>query len=460
MSIWLSLLPIACHREPLATLSCAVQPENALRLDCSVTLEAPSEVELHVTPLGGSDEQKLILSPAAVEHHLTVERLTPETRYHLSAALVGTDTVVTGEWSTGSLPPEFPQTEVTGLSTSSDDRLFLMPCAGPYAFVTDADGTLVWYQDLAAGLDGFHIARALSLADGVITALLDQALIRRFSMRGELLFELDLREIGLDRSVHHDLVVKDDLLYVLFADVYGFDDALYILDGLYVVDTLTKTHVATWELADHVVPEGQHGRNGYWDFRFPYGDDWSHANGLFVDDALGVWISWYQLDAVTRIDGAPASPDFGSITLAINGDARSPFPAESPLPEGGPVLTLSDPDDWTDDETFSYAHHPNLTDGLLTLFDNEQGGMSRVLLLRLDEAAHDAQIVGSLDVGAHCPIEGSVYPLDNGHWLATCSTERAQIEIDPVTSALVQTTRLSCGTTEQGLVPRTLPVRW
>jgi hypothetical protein len=450
-SLWWLLT--GCRPDPPLLVSCAVQPDNALRVDCAVALEEPGPVELVYAPADGGEERTVSSGESLDRHVLTAWRMRPDTPYRYVARALSTGETFEGAWTTHPLPPEASVLAVPSApTTATDDVLFVLSCARGYAFAVDAEGQPVWYQDLGEGRPGNHVARAVSVDDqGEISALIDQSLLRRFSPQGELLFEVDTEELGLEGALHHDLFRKDDLLYVLFAAVRDFGGQRYVLDGLYVLDAETGAHLATWELSDVVVPEGQHGSSGYWDLRFPNADDWSHGNGLFVDDALGVWTTWYQLDAVTRIDGDPASPTFGSLQLAVAGDTRSPWPA----------LPVTDPRGLTDDDTFSRPHHPLLlSPGRLSLFDNEQESPSRVLELQLDEPAGTAEVTGSWDVGASCPVEGAAFPLSNGNWLATCPAEHHLVEIDAETAELVRTLPISCGPLTEGFLPKGIPVRW
>lgn len=454
------LSALACRRE--VDLTCALDPDNALRLRCEANLREEAPVTLRFGREGQEPDRSLSSAEPLLEHTFDVAYLAPESRYAFSAQTPSGESDEI-EIETGALPATFPRVSVTGTQGSSSEGMrFLMSCAGPYAIELSAAGEIVWYQDLAAGLadEQSHRARAMSIdADGEITALLDQSLIRRFSEGGELLFEVNVRDLGLESPLHHDLVRSGDLVYLLFAETYEVSGQLYVLDGLYLLDAYDGRHVATWALADHVVPEGLHGGTGYWDLRFPNADDWSHANSLLAEPDRSVWVSFYNLDSVIQIDGDPASASFGDIALAVAGDARSPFvPSES----AAEVLAVTDPDDRTDDETFSYAHHPGLVpfEGrtVLTLFDNGPDTMSRVLALDLQHTPGQAVVAGSWGVGYHCPIEGSVYRLQSGRWLATCPSERAILEIEPSTGEIAREVKLSCTTSDGGLLPRVIPV--
>jgi hypothetical protein len=444
---------VACRPDPPVLVTCAVQPDNALRVDCAASLEEPGPVELVYAPLDGGEERVVSSGEDLELHVLTAWRMRPETRYRYVARALSTGEEATGEWTTDPLPPEVSVLATpSGPTTSTDDVLFLLSCARAHALAVDPEGEPVWYQDLGEGSPGNHVARAISVDDqGEISALLDQSLLRRFSPQGELLFEADTQLLGLDGALHHDLFREGEQLYVLFASVHEFGAERYVLDGVYVLDATRGEHLATWELADLVVPDSLHGSSGYWDLRFPNADDWSHANGLFVDDTLGVWISWYQLDAITRIDGDPASPTFGVLQLAVAGDARSPWTE----------LAVTDPAALTDDDTFSRPHHPRLLGpGRLSLFDNEHEGPSRVLELQLDEEAGTAEIAGSWPLPSSCPVEGAAFVLSNGNWLATCPAQHAVVEIEASTAEIVRTMPISCGPLTEGFMPKGIPVDW
>jgi hypothetical protein len=75
------------------------------------------------------------------------------------------------------------------------------------------------------------------------------------------------------------------------------------------------------------------------------------------------------------------------------------------------------------------------------VFDN---GAPRGLEFELDLDRHTASAIGEWPMqGPNCGIQGSVFPLPDGHWLVTCAGEHQIVEFD-AQGARVTQIALSC----------------
>ncbi len=423
--------------------TCARQADNALRVDCDVVVDPPGPISVTWTPAGGGDPRTMRWPEASGSRRVTLHRMVGETDHAYTFTAEATGARATGSFRSGPVPPTGQVGwSVTGAAPPADDVLFQVSCDGPAAVVLDPQGRVVWYQDLDQGLaPGPHKVNATNVAtSGGVASILDQEAVRWFGWDGALRFEARRGvTLGFDDLVHHDVFERGGRLWVLSAGLWVDGGVDYIVDGLYVFDA-GGALLADWSLLDVVTPTGgaPGGTPGYWSAQFPGADDWSHGNGIFVDERQDVLLSFFALDTVIRVAGDPTAAGFGELAAVVAGDPRSsPWPSD---------FTITDPSGLTDDLTFSHQHHPSsLPSGELQLFDNEAVGPSRVLRLALDPATGEAAITGSWPVGATCPFEGSAYVRSDGTLLATCASLGAFVVIDPGSGDTLGTMRPRCG---------------
>lgn len=438
-------------------VSCALQEANTLRVDCAVDGTPPADLEIRFAPTDGSDPERVATGPGPV---VTLYGMLPDTPYTWSAAPSGhPELAVAGEVTTGGLHFGVDiLTEVTGGSDATESLLFMYSCSGdPQAVAVRPDGRVWWYQPLDVGLPGAgHGALALTLTpERTLLAVLDRAYLRELDLAGELLLQVTANGGTLERPLHHDVFRRGGYTYALnaHAETYGADPAAYVTDGIYVLDAAGEL-VATWDLDGFVTPSGDNPlAAGYWNRPFPDAIDWSHANGLYVEEGtLDLYVSFYMLDTVLKMVGDPLSPRFGEVEWVLPGSPVSPW-------WGAGDFTIAS--DATDDLTFEGQHNPSiLPDGRLLLFDNERHpDTSRALTLSLDPASGTATIDESWELDRLCPIQGSVFPLANGNVIATCASGTRFYELAPGVPEPVRTIAPYCA---QGFffgyVPRAIPI--
>lgn len=438
------------------TVECEAQPDNTLRVDCTITL--PSEAAITLTATDPDGDVVTVDGPTATEATLTLWGLRPETAYDVAVDDVSTT------FTTGALPDDLAAltVEVTG-STTLDAVAQLVSCAGgSYVVVLDPTGTVRWYQSttadvppqngggvvLGGGIGGF------SLTDDPGFVVLTEGAIRDWSVTGVPGVTIDPASHAL--PLHHDLAqAGDDTLALFMETITGPDGLDYMIDGVAVFDA-DGALVETWHLADHIdpaqlvagggPPEGMGGPGG------PDGPnevDWSHANGITVTED-GDWIvSFRWLSAIYRIDGHRGSPTFGEVEWTAVGDPASPIPSSFVIDADGAFLG---------------QHHGTVVGDTLTVFDNRtRPDESRTVTLRLDPGAGTATTVETHRVGETCDVEGGAVPLPDGGVFATCATSGIGSEF-PAGSGDTPTFTIhaSCGAAGQGpgsprIVPFTLP---
>lgn len=444
----------------LVAATCSLQAENVLRADCTLSVSPPAAVEVSFAPTQGDIAPRLSQSEAlSAEHSLTAYGMVADTEYAWTARPTGhPESKIRGTWRTGSLPTNADISFLTtGSSTSPDDLAFLFNCGlNPQAVVADAAGRIVWYQALDKGLPGKRLnAQALTFTpERTFLATLARGVVREYDLSGHLLLDLQLEEGDFDRPVHHDLFRRGDYTYVLNAHTGEYGDGdVYVTDGVYVFDR-SGVQQALFDLDSVLTPGGGGFPGGYWSETFPLDAiDYSHGNGIFVDEEGMMYLSFYHLDTILKVDGDPTRSSFGSVELVFQGSPLSPFDRSD--------VVLTSSLGVTTDLTFEAQHCPSfLSDGRFMLFDNERSGSSRVLTMRLDEAAGTADIDGSYSMNATCAFEGGALEMSNGNLLGTCAPARRFNEFEPGNPTAIRTVSPICAVPFGfAILPRGIPIR-
>ena len=395
---------------------CSVDEGNRLRVTCTVTLDAPAPVVLTI------DGRELSSEEPAETHVLRVYRLHADTGYPWT---VTTDAgVLEGTVETGKLPkPMQFVPNVTSTAAATVEHV-LVPFAcepGPWMTVVDREGDVVWYQDVGHGDEGMVVpVEGYSYTeDDTILALVGRERVTETDWHGDHL--LDIEDSELDLPVHHDAFRKDGRTYVLNASAWPASDGdTYVEDGVYVFEG--DTLLTRWELHGRYDPAlSPPIESGFWDPFYPGAIDWSHANGLLVEDSGDWLLSFRHLDAVMRVRGVD-HPDFGEVVWALTGRPNPSVPSDFTLTtEAGPAGFFS-------------QHHPHWSsDGELMLFDNRAGTPepARGIDVALGETAMTAAIESEWPIDGQCDVQGSMFELPSGNRLLTCASSRVVVEVDP-----------------------------
>lgn len=436
---------------PTITATCAPHDLNALRAVCEVTVDPPAPIEITFAPSAGGRPRTIVSAEPAASHRVTLHRMYPQTDYDWTVTAPG-GLDVQGTVATGTLPKGVRLVPTSsGATTSTQDVLLFVGCGTAYAVIVDPDGQVVWYQPVSSDLPGSPPAHAVSWSDdGQVLVNVDNHRIRRYTLDGTLTLDaVQGVSPGFDHLVHHDLLGRDGWIWTVYAELYPSGGVDYVMDGIYALDE-TGAVVNDWSLAElHPNPIGG-AAGGYWEPLFPGAIDWSHANGVFVDDAHDMYVSFFNHNAVLKLRGDPLDARFGELVWALS----SP---PSAMPSS---FVVTDPDGLTTDLRFEHIHHAVVTEsGDLQVYDNSiDVNGTRVLRFRPDPIAGQAPITASWPLGTGCPIAGSAYEMANGHLLATCATEGALYEIAPETSTVARTLTLACESTGRLGFPRGIPI--
>jgi len=438
---------------PLGPFSggCEVQDDNVLRYDCTFELEEAGPVSVSLE--GGSRSQVFSSTEVAHRHVIALYLMTGETNYTWTAT--ADQSVLLGQFTTGALPPVADiYADITGTGTT-DTIVVPFQCGGPGQLVAiDERGQVEWYQNMTVGFGegpGVLLAGFDASAASLI-GLLGHSGIAEFAWTGE---RLGGGKVGVDYPLptHHSVFRKGSLRFVLNANSFTEADGTYVMDGVYVFDADWAV-LDEWSLREVLTPSGGGPIGGFWADEFPGTVDYSHGNGIDVDDA-GDWIlSFRGLNTVIKIRGDPVAPDFGSVLWALTTSGLSPFTSDYSVISSNGATT---------EPFFNEQHHAHLEDdGGLWLFDNgEFGADSRGMRMMLDDNAATADIDQVFQLDTFCSVQSSVYRLPNGHALVACAGNQTLYEFDGVSSEPVWLASLGCNqAASTPLMVRGQPVFW
>ncbi len=391
-------------------VECALQPDNALRVVCTVTGDAPSPLLFR---FGEAEEDRWI--SLGESEPLTVTGLKADTVYTYTSSRGGAE--AKGAFTTGSLPDRLPTIEVSGAPTA--ELLFF--AANNDAVVTDTEGNILWYQEVDEGVNEPQrgtISGYDWTGDGV--AVHCGANLMTYGLDGVERLRLE-RGVDFDKVLHHDLFWSNGRIFSVNAGVHTYGATDFVVDGFYVFDGAGV--IAEWDLHDHLSeePEGTGAPTAMWDGLFPDAEDLAHGNGIFEAADGTILISFRLLDAIYAVSGVD-DPAFGEVLWVLGGQGNGDF-------------DISANASVTTDTDFDGQHHPRMEGGLVTLFDNRLGTEARTLTMALDHAAGTAEIVEVHELRRNCGIQSSAYTLPGGNLLATCAN-RAEVFEYPGRNAL------------------------
>jgi len=409
--------------------TCARQPENALRFDCDLALDAPGDASIHFQAEDGDRRTRTSTAGLTTTHTITLWGMRPETAYSWTVEVNGVEGP-SGTLLTGPLPASLTGLAITATGTDpvADHLAYAGSCGGQgHALIIGSDGAVYWYQPFEGR------GTALNLTDDGTVILLSGQRILEYDLSGELLLSLDEDDFGA--PIHHDVFKYADHVYVLFADAYPVGDEEAVVDGIYVFDR-AGTLVETWELFDHLslTAEDLMGADDrFWEEDFPGAADFSHGNSVFVD-ASGIYVSTRWISTIWKVVGL-GEPDFGAIAWSLTGEASAPVPPDLVL--GTRIGGEAD---------FIGQHHATMApDGRLTLFDNRTAGdTSRGLALDVDETAGTAEIVAAYPLPVQCNVQGGSFQVEGGGTVVTCATTGRTYHFQPGAAEASFTLTASC----------------
>jgi hypothetical protein len=411
-------------------LLCTPHPDNALRATCTVTVSPPGPVALQLEALG-EEPLRFGAEGGVVE----VWGLLPDTVYQGVAWAEASPEVQVRTVLTTAPLGRVPEGRVLLESPEHATRfvLFDLECDSWGLWVLDDRGRLRWSETFPElgepGVLGYEWTE-----DGTVLALAGQEHIVELELSGRRVWTASRAEGAFAGPVHHDVTRRQGHTYALTA----LEQDGLVWDGFLVFGP-DGTQLASWDARGAFDPAwGNPGCCGlYWKDWWPDALDFAHSNALGVDEQLNAYIGYRYVDTIQQVMADPADPAFGTVRWTLVGDPDSPVPSD---------FALTSSHGATSELSFGSQHHVQPVPGGLRLFDNRWDGTldSRVLELDLDPASGVADIVRAVGVGARCPIMGSVFRLDNGHWLVDCGPERTFTELDPDTGTIVWQMEVGC----------------
>jgi len=422
---------------PTLSASCDVDEANALRARCEVEIDPPGAVQIHFEAADGSGPIRTRRGDAELgAHAIGLYFMKPERTYTWTASAVAFPEVsVSGEVVTGAPPEEAQIAGIASGVSTADAFLMLSPCRASLPIVVDAQGELLWYEEVTDG----KVESLIWTEDDTLMVEAGRE-VYHFTWMGDELF----RVTPGTETLHHDLFRKNGLNYALFRERRDLHDRLYDLDGFYVFDD-TGTVLGEWYLGDHFVPPD--------DPDLAPGlvvVDYSHANAIFVEDGAEVVLSFRHLSAVMKVNGDLADPDFGEVLWTLVGD-----PDETDLTSD---FVLTSTSGFSADFLRQHNVH-RLSDGRYVMFDNRLAQTARVSILTVDEGLGTANIDQTWDTLQTCSFQGSAWVTAAGNPVAHCAPSRNSQEFDVGGDPYgTYSLTVTCGQGLSTYVPRAIPL--
>lgn len=362
-----------------------------------VTLDRPGPLMVDYWT-GGGPRLRIRADEAASEHQVFLGRLRAGRTYGYEASSEAASGLVgeprTGTFTTGALPERLREIEMTTAGTPTSPLTMIEavdpPHGGPFPFVVDGEGHVVWYRDGDQGSGGFT-----RLEDGSFVFNVSDAL-EVVTVRNELVARLAEADAairtGIDPfTIHHDVVrTPDNTLLLLVQDTALVGDTVWTGEAVWEWDPATDRLEKRWASKDFFDPATD---------RSPLSvpSDWIHANSLALGPRGNVVVSSFWLHEVFSI-----TPDFRSLEWRLGGPASS-FEVEDDALEAGQHTAAE------------------VAPGRVLLFDNgldrPAGLFSRALEMELDEDAGVARVAWQFRPAPdiYAPIISSARRLENGN---------------------------------------------
>lgn len=404
-------------------------PASVLRFD--IQFETTDAVSSWVSFHEVGDPSGEVVTPmiaATTRHSIPIWGLKPDTDYYFRIHTWGDDgtgTSVEQVWgpdviTTDPLPEDFIQISVTA-SGSYDTEYLLVEanCDGYDALaIVDHEGEVRWYQELPGKLDGYTFTDS-----NTVMAIVDLESIYEYDLQGHVLRAWHQTGDGgpLTKPVHHEVFKYDGQIWVLTAELYTYDGADYVADGIQIYDD-DGTLALEWNFTDVMPDPTAYPTSGhsssFWKGHYGSATDWTHANSIDIDDDDNWLVSFRHTNHVLKVNSAgmdDTDPNYGQIEWMLGDSGDFTF--------GSGSLST----DW-----FDKQHHARRTDeGTLLLYDNANSrGTARILEFDIDTSAYTAEVVVEQSLGMTCNAQGGVWITENDHYLTNCGPEATVLEFD------------------------------
>lgn len=384
---------------PQPALVCVADPDNTLRFTCEAHTWGPADAVVVVDgaayALTTGDDGRATFPlwglPAGVDADVVIRH----------------DGRATGVTVRPELPPELEPVRVDVTDDGGLVSLVAVPmqCGDASVLVFDRAGRVVWYADLSAY--GRTIVAINPTDDGVVVGL-DRE--RAVQLRFDGTVARDVVVAGDGTFLHHEILVVDDLMWVLTAEDWVDPSGhVWIADGLEAYDA-TGARTVDWDLSEAIdLARGDRSAGPrYWAGRLE-GSETLHTNAAFVDDDDSWFLSLKYPSALLRLDarsdGAP-----GEVRWWMAGDGSGDIVPDAP---------------------FAQQHHVRRRyNGHIAVFDNESGATSRAVEYAVDEASGRATLTAEYVLPETCAVAGSYGRVaDTQRVLLTCGDRNRVYEV-------------------------------
>lgn len=384
----LALTCAACG-PAVADLSLSRDPDLATLLRVSARTRSVLALELHHTEAGaaaGGPASRAPDTPAAMLHEAVLLGLPEATEISVAACPAGTAAAGGDPWAhpdcaqaeleTGPVPGRVPAFALSA-GEAADGPPFVLTTVitgeegDSSVQILDGQGRTTW----ALQPDWGYAPAARFSRDGeaVLVLLTSKEQVEEARLWRQPLAGGEPEVLPLPNA-HHDFVeLADGRLAWIAAELREVEGEAVVGDQIRVREP-DGTEVVLWSAFDWLAVEEN---DGWLLDQYPFGVDWTHANGLAHDPDEGTfYLSLLHHRAVVAID-----EHSGEVLWILAGE------------EGGfPSTGFSSPTP----VPFGPQHAPGVDDeGRLTLFDNNGVEGSRALALEVDAAAGEARLAWS-----------------------------------------------------------------
>ena len=455
----------------VASPVCTVQADNLLRFDCVTSTDAPARLRVKFWPDGTAAQTPTPWSSRGTSHTRTAWGLRSSRTYR---AFAEASDPVTGATARSSVitfvtpaltGPPFDDLTLRAAARPGGAEtvsyvLAPMGCSGApeTLIIADADGEVVWYEELPGGGD---LVSAVETIRGGVLVQVDRRFLYEIAYDGTLVRTIDYGAagectLGQGPCPHHELRREGGQTWVGLAEEDAWSYGALGLSGClgkrrYAIDGFRRYDPAwaattDWWLDDYGWwPDTDPGpffdpaaptpgcEGAYWSGTLGDPDapiDTTHVNAFDIEPGPAAIVSVSGFDQVARIDLAAGVVDW---TLHATEAAWSSF--ATPISVDPSIIANRA-------ARFSGQHHVQWVDGRLLMLDNVGAAYTRVLAIGLDEVAGVATMeqaytlvdddggTWSSPAGMRCANRGSAYRLPSGTVLATCASAGTVLELD------------------------------
>jgi len=368
----------------------------------SVELDGPSGVEVFYEPIDGGRVLRMRSEQRVRSHDVLMPRLRADTTYRYVVrtwtATETSDSVLSGTFTTGPLPPEIAglQFNVQGDATFPVVMISMRTTATGWVgqLGIDTDGYVTWYHTVSqTALAATRIPDSpdvLFIENG-LTVDTEPDGLTRVAPDGQVVQRLDRAGTAVGK-IHHDVTARDaERILFIANETQAVGDTMVTGEAIWEWNMRTGALTQRWSAFDFL--DWNTDRIGT-----PNPTNWLHANSISVGPRGNVVVSFRSLNQVISI-----APDYQSLEWRI----------------GGPNATHA----IANDDRFIGQHSAwELDGGRLLVFDNRGAGPDGADLARaleLEIGADSVEFAWEYAPGIQAFLRGSVYRLDNGNSVVT-----------------------------------------